>query len=665
MKKFTKIRSIGHSRNTDTVRNPEDNLIFKEKLDGCLPYNQRINTDKGKIPIGKIVNQEMDVKALSYNNNSNKLEYKQITDYYKNGSSDEWLEILFDGHVESSTLKLTPNHEVYTSKGKKQAGDLTTEDKLLISHPKAQGQLKSLITGTILGDASVSFLKKNGLMSITHGQNQHDYAQWKEKQLDEIVTSSETYMSAYDENHLETEKYRFRTKSLATFENYRWVEHDKQVPENLELDWRTVAIWYADDGSLIKGNNNQRCRAAFHTQSFNKESINNLVNSFEKLGISPRVANYGKGFLLEINSDDSEKLFTNIAKFIPNCVNRKIPEKYVSREENWNIEFKPKTAQITQIKDYEPHNNQKFDIEVKDNHNYFTKHVLVSNSNFRFNVINHDGEKKFLFGSKNVEYKKNGEPDYEENVDDRFKDAINYIRENYDPKDFAIGYTYFAENMVKHSLEYDWQNTPQVIAFDIYEHETGEYLSWPSVKQIFSDLGFPTAPVVDEMTVEEFEPEDYEIPESNYRDGKMEGVVIINQDQEEDSRSGFNTRAKMVTEEFKEKHKKSTGARQSKEAVHGHEKIVSKYCTSGRIRKHIGKMRDEGRDLGKELMGSQEDSEGLPIRIAVDIIEEEADHIVRRNDEMNWKNYRSLIADRCLRVIEEEMQKEGYGQEQE
>lgn len=293
----------------------------------------------------------------------------------------------------------------------------------------------------------------------------------------------------------------------------------------------------------------------------------------------------------------------------------------------------------------------------------------LDGANFRW-TYNNNG--KLVFGSRRVTYTdENGEPAYKEEdyekLDGRFEDAIQYIRDNVNGVDVLNtginpeNCTFFGEYMVKHSLEYNWEETPQVIGFDIYNHEEERYLSNEEATEVFEEIGIATAPIVDTKTVEEFDPENYEIPESNYRDGKMEGVVIINQDQEEDNRSGFNTRAKMVTKEFKEKHKDSTGARQSVEAVKGHEKIISKYCTDGRIRKHIGKMRDEGRDLGKELMGGQEGSEGLPIRVAVDIMEEEADEIVRRNDEMNWKNYRSLVADRCLRVIEEEMQKAAGG----
>lgn len=282
----------------------------------------------------------------------------------------------------------------------------------------------------------------------------------------------------------------------------------------------------------------------------------------------------------------------------------------------------------------------------------------LDGANFRFTVTE-DGQ--FLFGSKNVEYKIDDEPDYTENVDGRFTDALEFVRENCDPErikeTFGTHYTFFTENMVPHSLEYPWEEVPQVIGFDVYNHEKEEYLSYEEAYSFFNSIGLETAPIVDEFDAEEFDPDDYEIPKSRYRDGKMEGVVIINQDLDEDQRSGFSTRAKMVTDEFAEKHKRQTGARQSKEAIHGHEKVVSKYCTNARIRKHINKMLDEGRNLGMELMGNKGNSAGLPIRVSTDILEEEADDIIRRNDKINWKQYRSLVADRCVYVLRQEIQK--------
>jgi len=284
----------------------------------------------------------------------------------------------------------------------------------------------------------------------------------------------------------------------------------------------------------------------------------------------------------------------------------------------------------------------------------------LDGANFRFTVNQVEGETKLFFGSKNVEYKIDGETDYSENVDGRFTDAIEHVRNQVDPEEvrenFGTRYTFFAENMVKHSLDYDWDDVPQVIGFDVYDHEEEEYLSHAQAYDMFNKLGLETAPIIDSVDAESFDHEEYEIPESNWRDGKAEGVVIINQDQHEDNRSGFSTRAKMVTEEFKEKHKKATGARQSTEAIHGHEKVVSKYCTDARIRKQIDKMIDEGRELGMELMGNKKSSAGLPIRVSTDILEEEADEIVKRNDKINWKQYRSLVADRCVYVLRQEIQ---------
>jgi len=282
-------------------------------------------------------------------------------------------------------------------------------------------------------------------------------------------------------------------------------------------------------------------------------------------------------------------------------------------------------------------------------------------ANFRF-TLNSDGE--LVFGSRNVEYTINGEPDYTENVDSRFKDAIEYVREKVDKTKLDPDKTYFGENMVSHSLDYNWSEVPQVIMFDIYDHSENEYVPWSEAMREFKTLNLPRARQTATMPVKDFDPEEYEVPESEYRDGKAEGVVIINVDQEEDSKSGFSTRAKMVTDEFAEKHKKSTGARQSKEAVYGHEKIVSKYCTDARIEKHVHKMRDEDRELGMELMGNQDGSEGLPVRVAKDILVEEADDIVRRNDTFNLKNFRSLVADRCVHELRQLMQKEAGGRTQ-
>jgi len=288
----------------------------------------------------------------------------------------------------------------------------------------------------------------------------------------------------------------------------------------------------------------------------------------------------------------------------------------------------------------------------------------MDGANFRW-TYNDDG--KPVFGSKNVEYKIDGEPDYSENVDGRFTDAIEFVRVNADVENFKgehgdpSRYTFFAENMVSHTLQYNWGGTPQVLGFDVYDHEKERYLTPLQARTLFSDLGIPNVPRGDDMTVEEFKEKKNSdkdiVPRSEYRDGKAEGVVLVNVEHAEPDRSGFNYRAKVVTDEFAEKHKKATGARQSKEAVNDHEKVVSKYCTDGRIRKAIHKMEDEGRELGMEMMENSGGSDGLPVRVSKDIIEEEYDDFATSNWKVDFKKFRSLVADRCVHVLRQEIGK--------
>ena len=238
-------------------------------------------------------------------------------------------------------------------------------------------------------------------------------------------------------------------------------------------------------------------------------------------------------------------------------------------------------------------------------------------------------------------------------MDKRFKAAIDHVRETVDVDelpDERHRMTFFGENMVKHSLDYDWDDVPRFIGFDIYCHDCEEYVEWEKAKTIFEvNLGLATAPVVDEISVDDFD-QDYEVPESEWRDGKAEGVVIINEDLDENHRSGFSTRAKLVTDEFVEKHKESMDGG-GRESVHDYEKIASKYATEARIRKQIHKMQDEGRKLGMELMQNSGNSTGLPMRVVEDIFIEECPEIVRSNHTINMKKLRSEIAKKCVSIL--------------
>ena len=78
MYKYSKVLHIGAPL-VETIFNEE--VEITEKVDGCFEYTTRIMTDQGNIPIGKIVNQKLDVMVLSYNTDMKQAEYKRILVY--------------------------------------------------------------------------------------------------------------------------------------------------------------------------------------------------------------------------------------------------------------------------------------------------------------------------------------------------------------------------------------------------------------------------------------------------------------------------------------------------------------------------------------------------------------------------------------------------------
>lgn len=94
----------------------------------CLWYNTLITTDKGQLKIGDIVENELDVKVLSFNHKTEKYEYKPIKKYEKSKGRKS-VEIKFSN---GQKIKCTFDHPFYVEgKGYVEASDLVFGDKLI------------------------------------------------------------------------------------------------------------------------------------------------------------------------------------------------------------------------------------------------------------------------------------------------------------------------------------------------------------------------------------------------------------------------------------------------------------------------------------------------------------------------------------------------------
>ena len=106
-------------------------------IDECLPPEALIDTEIGKLPIGHIIDNNLDVKVASYNHETNKVEYKKILAKEKVLRDKTWYSIYYGKTV----LRITSNHRVWVKdRGYIHAEELQKGDKLLVSGLNPRGE---------------------------------------------------------------------------------------------------------------------------------------------------------------------------------------------------------------------------------------------------------------------------------------------------------------------------------------------------------------------------------------------------------------------------------------------------------------------------------------------------------------------------------------------
>lgn len=254
----------------------------------------------------------------------------------------------------------------------------------------------------------------------------------------------------------------------------------------------------------------------------------------------------------------------------------------------------------------------------------------MDGANFRFTWDAE--EERIVFGSRNVEWWN------EKDTDKSFTHAVDYVREQADKEQlvkqverFDGDVVFYGEAMHPHTLEYQWDDVPSFLGFDVWIGS-----QWDSASDaVFEDIGLPSVPIVtegeaDDIGVEYVWEDEVAIPESQYRNGKPEGVVIQN--------TVTGQRAKYRTQEFKEKHGQSSRDDSDGYNASDGRRLARTYTTEARVLKMIHKYEDRGRDIEMAVM------EDLWRDIFDDIIDEEYDEIFLGNHVIDTKEFRSEVA---------------------
>lgn len=100
--------------------------------DECFPYNTKVTTEKGEIPIGEIVENNLKVRVLSYNLEKKIFEYKKIDRRIKK-ENDIVLKINASNGL---SIECTPNHKIYVKEKGYVSADKIKEGDELFMLPK-------------------------------------------------------------------------------------------------------------------------------------------------------------------------------------------------------------------------------------------------------------------------------------------------------------------------------------------------------------------------------------------------------------------------------------------------------------------------------------------------------------------------------------------------
>ena len=229
--------------------------------------------------------------------------------------------------------------------------------------------------------------------------------------------------------------------------------------------------------------------------------------------------------------------------------------------------------------------------------------------------------------------------------DGQFKSNIDWIKNRIEKVKLNPNYLYYGEFVKKHTIKYDFDNLPKFIGFDIRIKPNGEefkFLNRQEKEKEFKRINLPIVPLLWAGKVKDLDI-DKLIGKSIFDPTvTMEGIVIKTN---ELNRFGRPIYAKVVREEFKEENKKVFGEGLTKTgACH----TVEKYLTPARVNKEIHRLvYEENLELNRSLM------KFLPINVCNNILNEEILEIFKSEKEIDFKNFKNLIAKKCLRYLDD------------
>lgn len=186
----------------------------------------------------------------------------------------------------------------------------------------------AILIGSLLGDGSLRRQnnRKNALFEVNHSYKQKAYVDWKWQHFAQHILSPPKSRLGKGPRIA----YRFTTRSLPMFTVYHsqfYSSGKKLIPQDLQLDPLSLAVWFMDDGCKI--------RSAYYlnTQQFTIDEQKFLkALLLATFGLESELNRDKKYFRLRVSTESSKKMRTIIEQYIVDCLRYKLINDPVTTE---------------------------------------------------------------------------------------------------------------------------------------------------------------------------------------------------------------------------------------------------------------------------------------------------------------------------------------------
>jgi recombination protein RecA len=365
---------------------------------GCFHYSARVVLADGTTEkIGKIVNQKLPVEVLSYDPDLGEVVPKRVVNWFDNGRTDEFLQLTVAKPSDNGRAQFgcTPNHQIRTPAGWREASELRVGDSVLEAVTSRLSDFQwEVILGSLMGDGALSPTRAGhgARFRFGHGPRQIQYAEWKASLLANIEHSRSGRQQEaavfFDFQPL---------PELADLRRAVYCNGKKVFSEDYlkQLTPLSLAIWYMDDGCLsIRAKGVQERtregsgRVEICVEAMEPTTRDRLLGYLaDTWSLRPtlRLVGASRKAVLVFPKDETAKFLALVAPFVHPSMEYKLLPRYRGRFDVEPIFVAPRVGlmafPILDIHRKPPtRSTHRFDIEVEGTHNYLVDGVVVHNS---------------------------------------------------------------------------------------------------------------------------------------------------------------------------------------------------------------------------------------------------------------------------------------------